>query len=266
MRNACLFLGFGLFCLFGVVGNAVAAPASTGFSPPAVLTGSLTPSVVSQYMFRGMRYGGTAFQPTAELSYGSVVGGFWGSIPMRNKVRGVSDPELDLYASASLPVTAAIAVVPGFTWYHFPDAVRSAGFHRQLFEPSLALTYTGPGFRLTPKLYYDVVREGLTAEFSAFYALPLTRFGTELDFTATVGSYLWRDAVKTSAAGTKNWGDYGSAGVALPFQVSSAGRVTLGLAYVKGTNNYFKSGAAAKVRNPAAVGRGVVSLFYTHEF
>lgn len=266
MNRSAPFLVFGLISLICGLRPAFGAPAGAVPAASPGLTGAVTASAVSQYMFRGLRYGGAAFQPTAELSYGSVVGGFWGSFPLRNEVPGVSDPELDLYASASVAISPAIALVPGFTWYHFPDAERSAGFHRQLFEPSLALTYTGPGFRLTPKLYYDVVREGLTAEFSAFYALPLTRLGTELDFTVTVGSYLWRDAVKTSAAGTKNWGDYGSAGVAIPYQITSAGRVTLGFAYVKGTNNYFKSGAAPRVRNTAAVGRGVVSLFYSHEF
>ncbi len=233
---------------------------------PADVSVTVTPSVVSQYMFRGMRYGGAAFQPTAEVSYGSIVGGFWGSFPLRDKVRGVSDPELDVYASITLPITPAIALVPGFTWYHFPNAEGSAGFHSQLFEPNLAVTYTGAGFRLTPKLYYDVVREGMTAELSAFYAFPLTRIGTELNFTASVGSYLWRDAVKTTTPATKNWGDYGSAGVAMPFQISSVGRVTLGFAYVKGTNNYFKQASLPRVRNTAAVGRGVVSLFYSHEF
>ncbi len=240
-----------------------AAAASPTVAPDVSLT--VTPSLVSQYLFRGMRYGGMAFQPTTEVSYGSVVGGFWGSFPLRDKVRGVSDPELDLYASTTIPISPAIALVPGFTWYHFPNAERSAGFHRQLFEPNLALTYTGAGFRLTPKLYYDLVRAGFTAELSAFYALPLTRIGTELDFTVSVGSYLWRDAVKTTAPATKNWGDYGSAGVAMPFQITSAGRVTLGFAYVKGTNNYFKQASQPRVRNSAAVGRGVVSLFYSHE-
>jgi len=246
--------------------HAVRAQGPALPAPAPDVTATVTPSVVSQYLFRGMRYGGAAFQPTAEVSYGSVVGGFWGSFPLRDKVRGVSDPELDIYASTTVPITPAIALVPGFTWYHFPNAERSAGSHRQLFEPNLAVTYTGAGFRITPKLYYDLVRDGFTGELSAFYALPLTRIGTELDFTASVGSYLWQDAVKTTAPATKNWGDYGSAGVAMPFQISSAGRVTLGFGYMKGTNNYFKQASQPRVRNTAAGGRGVVSLFYSHEF
>lgn len=259
-------LSFLISVFAAVLSHAVRAQGTAFPAPAPDVTVTVTPSVVSQYMFRGMRYGGAAFQPTAEVSYGSVVGGFWGSFPLRDKVRGVSDSELDVYASTTVPITPAIALVPGFTWYHFPNAERSAGFHRQLFEPNLAITYTGAGFRITPKLYYDLVRDGFTAEISAFYALPLTRIGTELDFTASLGSYLWRDAVKTTAPATKNWGDYGSAAVALPFQITSAGRVTLGFAYVKGTNNYFKEASQPQVRNTAAVGRGVVSLFYSHEF
>ncbi len=231
--------------------------------PPPVLTTTVTPALVSHYMYRGMRYGGASFQPTVDFRYGGLNAGFWGSFPLSNKVPGVSDPELDIYGSYTRPLTARIAVVPGGTWYYFPRAEAADGFYRQTFEPNLAFTYTVDGFRLTPKMYYDIVRDGFTAEVSAFYAYPLTRIGSELDFTAEIGSFEWRDAVKGTSPATKQSGDYWSAGVAMPYQVTSNGTVTLGFAYVKGTGHSLKSGAGQRRPNPAAMGRGVVSLLFS---
>ncbi len=238
--------------------NVVALP-----PPPPVLSTTLTSTLVSQYMYRGMRYGGASLQPTVDFRSGEFSAGFWGSFPLSNKVPGVSDPELDLYGSYTRPLTARIAGVVGGTWYYFPRAKEADGFYRQTFEPNLAFTYTVDGLRLTPKVYYDFVREGFTAEVSAFYAYPLTRIGSELDFTAEIGSFEWRDAVKGASPATKQSGDYWSAGVAMPYQVTSNGTVTLGFAYVKGTGHSLKSGTAPRRENPAAMGRGVVSLSFS---
>jgi hypothetical protein len=242
------------------------ASAQRGVGPPPsppVLSTTLTPTLVSQYMYRGMRYGGASLQPNVDLHYGGLNAGFWGSFPLSNKAPGISDPELDLYGSYTRSLTATISVVPGVTWYYFPRAEAADGFYRQTFEPNLAFTYTADGFRLTPKVYYDIVREGFTAEVSAFYAYPLTRIGSELDFTAEVGTFEWRDAVKGTSSAIKRSGEYWSAGVAMPYQITSNGTVTLGFTYVKGTGNTLTPSPTPRRPLPAAMGRGVVSLSFS---
>lgn len=229
-------------------------------------TWTLTPMVVSQYMFRGLRLSGPAFQPTLEYGYGDVTAGLWASVPLDDAVPGVSDPEIDLYGSHTTAINAATTIVVGATWYTFPEADRSAGAYKMTFEPSLALNYTIDGFRLTPKVYYDVTLEGITAELGAFYALPLQRLGTELDFTGVVGTYKWKEAAENATPAVKNWGDYWSLGVTMPFQVAASSRVLLGVAYMKGTNNHLKQGSAPRTENRAAGGRGVVSIGYSVTF
>ena len=252
--------GAAIILMSGVAPAQNAAPLPP---PPSDLSITLTPTLVSQYMYRGMRYGGVSLQPNVDFRYGALNAGFWGSFPLNNKVQGMSDPELDLYGSYTRPLTARVAAVVGGTWYYFPRAETADGFYRQTFEPNFAFTYTIDGLRLTPKVYYDIVRDGFTAEVSAFYAYPLTRIGSELDFTAEIGSFEWRDALKGPLPATKQTGDYWSVGVAMPYQVTGNGMVTLGFAYVKGTGHTLKQGTAPRRQNPAAMGRGVVNLSFS---
>ncbi len=227
---------------------------------------SAAPVVVSQYMFRGERLGGPAFQPAVEATAGSLTLGLWGSFPLADRVPGQSDPELDPYGSYTLAFTDTFNVAPGFTWYTFPRADPGRGFYKSRFEPNLAANYTVRGFRFTPKVCYDFARQGPTYELSVAFAVPLTDLGTELDWNAAVGTFIYRDAVDGAEPRVKNWGDYYSVGVTAPFALSQASRVVLGLAYTRGTGNYLKAGAAPKVANAAAVGRAVVTIGYSHTF
>jgi uncharacterized protein (TIGR02001 family) len=244
--------------------------ASAAFAAPAAAAGdgsvSGSPVFVSQYMFRGERLGGPSFQPALEFNAGDLALGLWSNFPLADRVPGQSDPEIDPYAAYTLTVNDACSIVPGFTWYTFPNADRRRGFHSSRFEPNLALNYTAWGFRFTPKVYYDFARRGPTYEFSVAVAIPLTGLGTELDWTATVGTFLYRDAVNGAEPRVKNWGDYTLVGVTAPFALSQASRVFLGVAYTRGTGNYLKAGTAPKVPNPAAVGRVVVTLGYSYTF
>ena len=101
--------------------------------------------------------------------------------------------------------------------------------------------------KLTPKLYYDFVLQGPTYEFNASSAVPLTAYGTELDFTATVGTFSQKNVVNGAAPKAKNWGNYWLLGVAAPFTISRSAKLTVGFAYTAGSGNYmipaFKFGA-----------------------
>jgi len=58
----------------------------------------------------------------------------------------------------------------------------------------------------------------------------------------------------------KNWGDYYLVGVSAPFTINKHSKLTVGFAYTKGTENFIKLANSAKIANPAAAGRGVISL------
>lgn len=250
----------------GVSGSRAQTPAPV---PVATTSGTwtLTPSVVSQYMFRGVRLGGPSFQPALEYGYGALAVGVWTNFPMKDRVPGQSDPEIDPYASYTFTVVPdKLTVVPGVTWYNYPDANRANGFYKLTFEPNLALNYTVGLLKLTPKIYYDTVLKGATYEFTATVAVPLKDIGSELDFIGTVGTFKWDDALESSTPDAKNWGDYWLLGVAMPFQVTASSKLTVGFAYTKGSNNYVKIGTTPRFANTTAVGRGVVTVSYALTF
>lgn len=249
---------------------SVRAQAPAPAAAPAPVTGSwvLTPTFASQYMFRGARLGGPSFEPSIEYDYGSLALGVWTNFPMKDKVVGQSDPEIDPYGSYTFALSSTLSLQPGFTLYTYPNADKNAGFYKRTFEPSLALNWTPvDGLKLTPKLYYDVVLSQFLAEFNAAYAVPLKDLGSELDFAGTYGTFEATDAFENTSPAMKNWGKYWLVGVSMPFQiVKDTQKLTVGLAYTKGSDNFFKQGTSPKFENTGAVGRGVVTVSYAITF
>ena len=217
-------------------------------------------------MFRGVRLSGPSFEPSVEFDSGSLAVGVWASFPMDKTVPGQSDPEYDVYGSYTITLNDAASIVPGFTWYNYPRADKSLGFYKMTFEPNIAFNYTVGGFKLTPKLYYDFVLKGPTAELTGAFAVPLKDAGTELDFTATVGTFKWTEAFENTTPSVKNWGNYWLVGVAMPFQVTKSSKLTIGIAYTKGSDNYFKQTGFGKFQNTGAIGRGVATISYGMTF
>jgi len=226
----------------------------------------VTPSFVNQYMLRGVRLGGPSFEPSVEVDSGNFVLGVWSNFPIKDKVPGQSDPEIDPYGSYTFTVNESVSIVPGFTWYNYPNADTNHGFFKSTFEPNIALNYTVAGVRFTPKLYYDLVLKGPTYELTAAYAIPLKDLGSELDWTATVGTLKIDDASKGANPSVKTWGNYYLIGVTLPFAITKESKLSVGFAYTKGSSNFLKAGSAPRVENTAAVGRGVVTLSYAYTF
>ena len=242
-----------------------AAPAPAAPAAPS-LSITVTPTFASQYMFRGQRLGGPAFEPSVEADYGNWAVGVWANTPLADKVVGQSDPEIDPYGSYTYSVNDNLSIVPGFTWYTYLKAPTNQGFYRETFEPNLAVNYTIAGVKLTPKIYYDLVLQGPTYEFDAAYTVPLPSISSELDFSGTAGTYLLSNAVNQSTPDTKAWGNYWLVGVSAPFAVSKNGKVSVGWAYTKGSDAYFKQKGYAKSVNTGAVGRGVLTVSYAYTF
>jgi hypothetical protein len=238
-----------------------------GLAPGAAVAAdpvwTVTPTVVSQYLFRGQRLSGPAWQPSAELGWDRWTAGLWSSVPLDAAVPGLSDPEIDGYVSYTLPLGAAVSLVPGATLYGYPRAERAAGAYRWTFEPSLAANVTWAGVRVTPKLAYDTRLRGTTGELAAVYAWPLQRLGTELLFAASWGAYAISDASDGAGPAVRQRGAYATAGLTVPYQISVHGRVFVGWAYHRGYDSETRTGAGPWTQNPAAAARGVVTLGYT---
>jgi len=259
-----------LLVLTALAAGALAARAQTPAPAPAAAapsaTWTVTPTIASQYMFRGVRLGGASFQPTIEYGSGPLVLGLWSSFPMKDKVPGQSDPELDPYGSYTFDLAKDLTLQPGFILYTYPNANKNNGFFGTTFEPSLALNYTVEGVKLTPKIYYDMVMKQSLLEFSVAYAIPLKDAGTEIDFLGQVGTFKALDMLENSSPAYKNYGNYWLAGITLPFQITKDAKLSIGWAYTKGSDNFFKQGSRPKFENTAAVGRGVATISYSMTF
>lgn len=264
----CAALILGALSAHGQTTTAPAPAPAVAPAAPAAPTASwtITPSFVSQYMFRGVRLGGLSFEPTVEFDYDIFGVGVWANYPIDQKVVGQSDPEIDPYAYVTFTVNDSLSIVPGFTWYNYPHADGNAGFYKTTFEPNVTVNYTIGAVKISPKLYYDVVLRGPTFEFTATWALPLKDLGTELDFIGTLGTYKWKSAAANTTPDVVNYGDYWLAGVTAPFAINSSSKIIVGFTYTQGTNNYFHQSGSPKVQNAAAEGRGVVSLSYAITF
>lgn len=260
-----------LVILSALISGAFSARAQTPVAPapaPAAPSPSwvLTPTFVSQYMLRGARLGGPSFEPSIEYDAGPLAIGLWSNFPIKDKVTGQSDPEFDVYGSYSFDLAKDLTLQPGFIYYAYPNAKKKDGFYKNTFEPSLALNYTIEGIKLTPKIYRDVVLRQTLAEFSVAYAVPLKDLGTEIDFLGTYGTFKATKALENSTPDTKNWGNYWLGGVTLPFQLNKDTKLSVGWAYTKGSDNFFKQGATPKFANTGAVGRGVATISCAFSF
>jgi len=243
----------------------MAATAPMAPMPPTWVY-SISPTYVSQYMFRGNRRGQDSFQGAIDATNNAWDVGIWASNPIGSVfVQGQSEPEVDGYASYTYPLNSAWSVEPGISLYTFTKAPTNLGFFHATVEPNLALNYLVDGFKLQPKFYYDVTLRAPTEELNASYALPLKDLGTELDFSGSIGTYYQYNAYNHSVPKTHAWGDYWSLGVAAPYNLTKDVKLTVGWAYDAGFDAYVKQQGFARRHGPEVNGKGVfsVSLTYT---
>ena len=245
-----------------IIAAANVFAASAHYAPRTTLTSML----VSDYLFRGQRLGGLSLQPGFDLNTGESLAGISANFPVKDKVADQSDPEFDVYASHSCSLRDEWRLIPGFTFYVYPNAPTRAGYYRSIFEPSLALSYTVAGVRITSTCYYDFARKGPTFELASALALPLKTLGTELDLAASVGDYRLRDGFKNAAPEKKLSGNYWSLGASVPFQITSTSNIRIGISYSAGFNSHIKQGAAPRTGNPLAARRAIAQVGYSLSF
>ena len=235
-------------------------------SPQFIPATTLTSALVSDYLFRGQRLAGLSLQPAVELNTGESVAGIAANFPVRDKDASQSDPEVDFYASHSFSANDEWRIAPGFTFYTYSHVRTRIGYFRSIFEPSIALSHTVAGVRITATCYYDLTRKGPTFELTGAVALPLKTLGTELDLTANLGDYRLRDAFKNALSRKKLWGNYWSFGASVPFQITPASNIRIGVSYNAGFNSYIKHGAAPRTKNPLAARRASAQVGYSLSF
>lgn len=210
-----------------------------------------------------MRLAGPSLQPAIEYSRSALSFGVWTNFALNDTARP-SNPEIDGYgAFRILTGWDSVEFVPGFTLYGYPRAHRSDGIHSLTVEPSVAANIDIRGVRITPKIYYDFTLRGATYELSAALAIALKSLGTELDLSATAGTYRLNSVTPNAQPAEKNWGDYCAVNASVPYRITANGTLSFTIGYTIGTNNYFKQAGIPRSRNPDARSRAIVSLGYS---
>lgn len=145
---------------------------------------STTIGFESRYVFRGIQFAETSFQPSINLSYGNFYGFAWSNLPIGDDdfVVTPGGEELDLVVGYSAPLNDMFTYDVGLTYYMFPDAMsgffdlyREDGDGRgsNTLEPYIGFTFST---FLTPKIYFyrDFNWDTFTIQGAVTHSFPLT--------------------------------------------------------------------------------------------
>lgn len=168
------------------IGCGLAAGAAA-FAASAALAGDVsfttTIGFESRYIFRGVQFAETSFQPAINVAIDNFYGGVWLNLPIGDDDLVVTPggEELDLFVGYSAPLTDKITYDIGLTYYTFPDLASGFfdlyeedgdGLGANTFEPYLGFAFDVP---LSPAIYvfHDFMFDTTTFQGKATYSHPL---------------------------------------------------------------------------------------------
>ncbi len=122
----------------------------------------------SEYVFRGVQFADSSFQPAIDLSYGDFYLGTWVNSPI---VDGVGfNNEVDFYGGYGFAPTDWLSIDLGLTYYWFPEDPSSDSYSRELYIGFAADVALAPSVYF----YYDFDLEGFTLQFSGGHSFDMS--------------------------------------------------------------------------------------------
>jgi uncharacterized protein (TIGR02001 family) len=186
----------------------------------------------SRYLFRGVQFAETSFQPAINLNYGGFHVNAWLNLPIGDDDLVVTPggEELDLIAGYSFPVNDFVSADIGVTFYTFPDLASGFidfyeedgdGMGANTLEPYLALSFTAP---LSPVVtfYHDFMFDTTTFQLAGSHSIPMSE-KTSFDLSGYVG-YVLDDTGGTDYV-------YGTASANVSYAISDNGSLYAGVRY-----------------------------------
>jgi len=193
---------------------------------------STTVGFESRYLFRGVQFAETSFQPAINLSYGNFYLNAWLNLPIGDDDLVVTPggEELDIIGGYSFPLGDFVTADIGFTYYVFPDLASGFfdiyeedgdGLGANTFEPYLGLSFALP---LEPSVYVyrDLALDTTTVQGNFSHSFPLAE-KTSFDLSGYAG-YVFDDAGGTDYL-------YGTASANISYEVSDHGSIYAGVRY-----------------------------------
>ena len=186
----------------------------------------------SRYLFRGIQFAETSFQPAINLGYGGFYLNAWLNLPIGDDdfIVTPGGEELDLIGGYSFPLSDVVSVDVGFTYYTFPDLASGFfdvleedgdGLGANTFEPFIGLAFDIP---LSPSiyLYHDLFIDTTTVQGNLSHSIPLAE-KTSFDLAGYVG-YVIDDAGGTDYL-------YGTASANISYALTDHGSIYAGVRY-----------------------------------
>ena len=184
--------------LAGLVLAATAAEAAR----PAAAQPSVSAALgfETRYLFRGVQFAGSSFQPAVTVGYQGLYLTGWANLPVGDEdLSSFGGEEIDVVAGYSAPLSDLVTIDVGVTYYTFPNL--DAGFFdiyeedgdglgANTLEPYLGFAFKAP---LSPKiyLYRDFMFDTFTAQGALAHSVPLAG-AFSLDLSGIVG-YVFDD-------------------------------------------------------------------------
>ena len=193
---------------------------------------STTIGFESRYVFRGIQFAETSFQPAINISYGNFYLNTWLNLPVGDDDLTVTPggEELDLIAGYNAPLNEKLNIDVGVIYYVFPDL--ASGFFDLLREDGnglgansveayLGLVFDAP---LSPSiyLYRDFFLDTTTLQGNYSHSFPLVE-NVDFNISGYLG-YVFDDAGGTNYL-------YGTASMDISYALSDNGSFLLGTRY-----------------------------------
>lgn len=181
---------------------AATAIAPTAFAQDSDLSVSTGVDYVTDYVFRGVSFGGASVQPYVEASVGNFTVGGWFSTGI-GESSIINGDEFDLYAGYSVPLDGSISLDLGATYYHFPQGgsfLSTKDGNSGSYEVSASVGFGDVPLAPSVSAYYDFTFEALTLEASVGHSFAIGDAQSfDLGLTgglvdADGGSYEWATA------------------------------------------------------------------------
>lgn len=193
---------------------------------------STTIGFESRYVFRGVQFAETSFQPAINLSYGNFYLNAWLNLPIGDDDLVVTPggEELDIIGGYSFPLSDIVSADIGFTYYTFPDLASGFfdvfeedgdGMGANTFEPYLGLSFDTV---LSPSVYVyrDIFLDTTTFQANVSHSIPLAK-KTGFDLGGYIG-YVIDDAGGTDYL-------YGAASADISYALTENGSLYAGARY-----------------------------------
>lgn len=171
----------------------------------------------SKYVFRGVQFAESSFQPSVKLTAGSFYAGLWTNQPITSNI----DNEIDLYAGYGFKLSDTWSLDVGATLYYYPELDGSLGLDRDTLEGYVGLNGTFGSFTTGLYAYNDFTLESFTIQGTVGYSIAINDKAS-LNLLGTIGK------VNYDSGGDYTYYGFGAT---VPYKLTDSATLTVGLQY-----------------------------------